>query len=60
MTGCQVQIENYILPRKLSGDDQKPKGTIPYVNKINMQWWSLVSQREIRIIMGIKDQYIVE
>jgi CRISPR/Cas system-associated protein Cas5 (RAMP superfamily) len=34
MTECQVQIENHMLPRKLSGDDRKPAGTIPYVNKI--------------------------
>jgi hypothetical protein len=53
-------IENHILPRKLSRDDWKPKGTIPNVNKINMQQRSLVSQREIRIVMGIKDQYVVD
>jgi hypothetical protein len=34
MTKCQVQIENYILPRKLSRDNQKPEGTIPNINKI--------------------------
>jgi hypothetical protein len=33
MTECQVQIENHILPRKLSGDDWNPEGTIPNVNK---------------------------
>jgi hypothetical protein len=49
-----------MLPRKLSGDDRKPEGTIPNVNKINMQQRSLVSQREIRIVMGIKDQYVVD
>jgi hypothetical protein len=48
-----------MLPRKLSGDDQKTEGTIPYVDKINMQQWSLVDRREIRIVMGIKDQYVV-
>jgi hypothetical protein len=36
MTECQVQIENHMLPRKLSGDDRKPKGTILNVNKINI------------------------
>jgi hypothetical protein len=49
-----------MLPRKLSGDDRKPEGTIPYVNKINMQQRSLVSRREITIVMGIKDQYGVD
>jgi hypothetical protein len=34
MTECQVQIENHMLPRKLSGDDRKPEGTIPYANKV--------------------------
>jgi hypothetical protein len=34
MTECQVQIKNHMLPRKLSGDDQNPEGTIPNVNKI--------------------------
>jgi hypothetical protein len=33
-TECQVQIENHILLRRLSGDDRKPEGTIPNVNKI--------------------------
>jgi hypothetical protein len=53
-------IENHILPRKLSGDDQKPEGIILYINKINMQKRSLVGRREIRIIIGIKDQYVVD
>jgi hypothetical protein len=48
-----------MLLRKLSGDDRKPEGTIPYVNKINMQKRSLVGRREIRIVIGIKDQYMV-
>jgi hypothetical protein len=26
-------IKNDILPRKLSGDDQKPEGTIPNINR---------------------------
>jgi hypothetical protein len=30
MTECQVQIENHMLLRKLSGDDRKPEGTILY------------------------------
>jgi hypothetical protein len=34
MTECQVQIENHILPRKLSGDDWNPEGTILNVSKI--------------------------
>jgi hypothetical protein len=48
-----------MLLRKLSRDDRKPQGTIPYVNKMNMQQWSLVSRRVIRIVMGIKDQYVL-
>jgi hypothetical protein len=52
-------IENHMLPRKLSGDDRKPEGTIPNINKINMQQGSLVGRRETRIVMGIKDQYVV-
>jgi hypothetical protein len=44
-TECQVQIENHMLPRKLSRDDWKPEGTIPNVNKINIQQWSLVGRR---------------
>jgi hypothetical protein len=49
-----------MLPRKLSGDDRKPEGIIPYINKINMQKWSVVGRREIRIVIGIKDQYVVD
>jgi hypothetical protein len=49
-----------MLLRKLSGDDWKPEGIIPYVNKINIQKRSLVSRREIRIVIGIKDQYVVD
>jgi hypothetical protein len=37
MTKCQVQIENHMLPRKLSRDDRNPEGIIPNVNKIDMQ-----------------------
>jgi hypothetical protein len=33
-TECQVQIENHMLPRKLSGDDRNPEGTILNINKI--------------------------
>jgi hypothetical protein len=32
MTEGQVQIENHMLLRKLSRDDQNPKGTIPNIN----------------------------
>jgi hypothetical protein len=49
-----------MLPRKLSGDDRKPEEIIPYINKINMQKRSLVGRREIRIVIGIKDQYMVD
>jgi hypothetical protein len=49
-----------MLRRKLSGDDRKPEGIIPSVNKINMQKRSLVDRREIRIVIGIKDQYVVD
>jgi hypothetical protein len=58
MTECQVK--SHMLLRKFSGDDREPEGTIPNVNKINMQQRSLVSRREIRIVMGIKDQYVVD
>jgi hypothetical protein len=34
ITECQVQIEHYMLLRKLSRDNQKPKGIILNVNKI--------------------------
>jgi hypothetical protein len=34
MTECPVQIENHMLPRKLSGDDWNPKGIILNINKI--------------------------
>jgi hypothetical protein len=34
MTECQVQIENYMLLRKLSRDDWNPEGIILNVNKI--------------------------
>jgi hypothetical protein len=49
-----------MLPRKLSGDDRKPEGTILNVNKINMQTAESSRPKEIRIVIGIKDQYVVE
>jgi hypothetical protein len=60
MTECQVQIENHMLLRKLSRDDQKPKGIIPNINKIRHAIAESSQPKEIRIIMGIKDQYMVE
>jgi hypothetical protein len=57
-TECQVQIENDMLPRKLSGDDRKPEGTIPNVNKIKHATAESSWPEEIRIVMGIKDQYV--
>jgi outer membrane receptor for monomeric catechols len=58
MTECQVQIKNHILPRKLSRDDWKPKGTILNVNKIRHAIVESSQLKEIRIFIGIKDQYI--
>jgi hypothetical protein len=60
MTECQVQIENYILLRKLSRDNQKPKGTILNINKIRYAIAESSWLKEIRIVIGIKDQYVVE
>jgi hypothetical protein len=60
MTECQVQIENHILPRKLSEDDRKPEGTILNVNKIRHAIAESSQLKEIGIVMGIKDQYVVE
>jgi hypothetical protein len=59
-TECQVQIKNHMLPRKLSGDDRKSEGTILYVNKIKHATAESSGPKEIRIVMGIKDQYVVE
>jgi hypothetical protein len=60
MTKCQVQIKNHMLPRKLSGDDRKPKGTIQNVNKIRHATAESSQPKEIRIVIGIKDQYMAE
>jgi hypothetical protein len=60
ITEYQVQIKNYILLRKLSRDDWKPKGTILNINKIRYVIAESSQPKEIRIIIGIKDQYIVE
>jgi hypothetical protein len=49
-----------MLPRKLSRDDQKPEGTIPNINKIRHAIAESSQLKEIRIVMGIKDQYVVE
>jgi hypothetical protein len=60
MTECQAQIDNHMLPRKLSGDDWKPKGTILNINKIRHAIVESSQLKEIRIVIGIKDQYMVE
>jgi hypothetical protein len=60
MTECQVQIENHMLPRKLSGDDRKPERTILNVNKIRHATAESSRPKEIRIVIGIKDQYVAE
>jgi hypothetical protein len=57
-TKCQVQIKNHMLPRKLSGDDRKPEGTIPNINKIRHATVESSRPKEIRIVIGIKDQYV--
>jgi hypothetical protein len=49
-----------MLLRKLSRDDWKPKGTIPNINKIRYAIVESSWPKEIRIVMGIKDQYVVE
>jgi hypothetical protein len=46
--------------RKLSGDNQKPKGTILNINKIRHAIVESSQLKEIRIVMGIKDQYVEE
>jgi hypothetical protein len=55
MSEWQVQIENHILPRKLSGHNWKPKGIIPNVNKIRHTTAESSWPKEIRIVIGIKD-----
>jgi hypothetical protein len=59
MTECQVQIENHILLRKLSRDNQKPEGIIPNINKIRHAIVESSQPKEMRIVIGIKDQYMV-
>jgi hypothetical protein len=49
-----------MLLRKLSRDDQKTEGTILNVNKIRHTIAESSQLKEIRIVMGIKDQYVVE
>jgi hypothetical protein len=49
-----------MLPRKLSGDDRKPKGIIQNVNKIRHATAESSQPKEIRIVIGIKDQYMAE
>jgi hypothetical protein len=49
-----------MLLRKLSGDDQKPEGTILNINKIRHIIAESSWPKDIRIVMGIKDQYVVE
>jgi hypothetical protein len=60
MTECQVQIENHMLPRKLSRDNQKPEGIILNIKKIRYAIVESSQLKEIRIIIGIKDQYMEE
>jgi hypothetical protein len=38
--------------RKLSRDNRKPEGIIPNINKMNMQWRSLVGRR--RLGLGLR------
>jgi hypothetical protein len=49
-----------MLLRKLSRDDQKPKGIILNINKIRHTIGESSQLKEIRIVIGIKDQYVVE
>jgi hypothetical protein len=49
-----------MLPRKLSRDNWKPKGIILNINKIRYATAESSQLKEIRIVMGIKDQYMVE
>jgi hypothetical protein len=55
VTECQVKIENHMLLRKLSRDDQKPEGTILNVNKIRHAIAESSWPKEIMIVIGIKD-----
>jgi hypothetical protein len=49
-----------MLLRKLSRNDWKPEGTILNVNKIRHAIVESSQPKEIRIVIGIKDQYVVE
>jgi hypothetical protein len=60
MTKYQVQIENHIFPRKLSRDDRKLKETIPNINRIRHAIAESSWPKEVSIVIGIKDQYVVE
>jgi hypothetical protein len=60
MTECQVQIENHMLLRKLSRDNWKSKRSILNINEIRYATAESSQLKEIRIVIGIKDQYIVE
>jgi hypothetical protein len=55
-----LKSKNHMLLRKLSRDNWKPEGTIPNVNKIRHTIAESSQPKEIRIVMGIKDQYMVE
>jgi hypothetical protein len=46
--------------RKLSGDNWKPEGIILNVNKIRHIIAESSQLKEIRIVIGIEDQYMVE
>jgi hypothetical protein len=49
-----------MLLRKLSGDNWKPKGIILNINEIRYATAESSWPKEIRIVIGIKDQYVVE
>jgi hypothetical protein len=49
-----------MLPRKLGRDDWKPKETILNINKIRHATAESSQSKEIRIVIGSKDQYVVE
>jgi hypothetical protein len=49
-----------MLPRKLSRDDRKHKGIRANINKIKHATAESSRLKEIRIVIGIKDQYMVE
>jgi hypothetical protein len=49
-----------MLLRKLSRDYQKLEGIILNINKIRHAIVESSQPKEIRIVIGIKDQYVVE